>query len=77
MTLTKKIDYCEIISGLTPSGLGRLVAVLGGNTGDNPYSPGTVRFAAWQKGFYDVIKLQSVDFLAHRDHSRDGHALNA
>ena len=76
MNATKKIDYCEIISGLTPGGLGRLTAVLGGNTGDNPFPPDTLQFAAFQKGFYEVIKLQSVDFLAHRVHSRDGQALN-
>ena len=77
MTTRIKTGPNEILNGLTPGGLGRLAAVLGANANDNPYPENSPQFVAWQKGFYEVIKLQSVDYLARHQASNDSRPLSA
>lgn len=59
--VTEKLRTCEVVVGLTPSGLGRLAAVLGARKGENPYPPGTPQHAAWRENHADVEALESVD----------------
>lgn len=77
MSSTKTIANSEIFLSLTPAGLGRLTAVLGGSLRDNPYPAGTPQHDAWQESFEDVLAMQRVEFMVHRPSPLPGKRLNS
>jgi hypothetical protein len=58
---TDRLQSCDAVVGLTPSGLGRLAAVLGSDKGKNPYPRGTPQHAAWDENYRDVEALETLD----------------
>ena len=77
MSTTKKIANSEITLSLTPGGLGRLTAALGGSPGENPYPAGTRQHDAWQESFEDALALQRIELQARQPSRRGGQHLNS
>jgi hypothetical protein len=74
---TTTIANSEITLSLTPGGLGRLTAALGGSPDENPYPAGTRQHDAWQDSFEDVLALQRIELLGRQAGLHGGQHLNS